>query len=549
MTKKHEFCVLRSEVKSRKVKVILRILWKSPGFGLSHSLSLIFYFLLLTFYFSFSFADVYAPTDSIVLTVGCLDSTFLTVANPDSVWFKWWRDVGGQTIVDSAKVTTGLRTGFFRKKIKASDGSNNLGIYIAEAMVYKSGKTGIKTWSWTVKAETTWANLVPHDSTLIAQIKGKADSLRFDASYYVKSTPQTAVKINGGYAGQCTTLVNAVKINGGYAGQCSSLVNPVKVNGGAVNQCTSLVNGVTVSTNNDKTNYQLADNAITNAKIANSAITNSKIAINAIGADQLAGDAAKEVAESTWYADTSGVWNGAQNRFGYWNAQRQVGSGGGGGGSCDTVPIARYTWNYVTRTLTSGAGSGANSVVIRCKQSSDSTNIAGAQIQVLDSIQNSTIGLLSSDSQGRGFFALNNGTYCVRIYKPGWQFTVPETLTVNGNEDVIYYADVFDVGSPPQASLCRVYGWIYDINNQPTVGSKIEASIKSIPLRYQNIIISPYYKTTTTDDEGFWYLDLYPNSALSPSDTKYIFFIYTPSGTILKIETTIPNQGSWELQW
>jgi hypothetical protein len=516
MRKKHEFCVLRLEVRSQKLEVKdqrLQVRKKRLNF-----LFFIFYFLLLTFNFSLSQGDIYAPTDSVVLTVGCLDTTFLNVANPDSIWFKWWRDVGGQTIVDSAKVTTGLRTGFFRKKIKASDASNNLGAYIAEAVVYKSGKTGIKTWSWTVKAE--------FDS--ITNAITDPNKANFKA---------TVVKVNGGYVGQCTTLVNPAKINGGYVGQCTTLVNPARVNGGAVNQCTSLVNGVTVSTNNDKTNYQLADNAITNSKIANSAI----------GADQLAGDAAKEVAESTWYADTSGVWNGAQNRFGYWNAQRQV--GGGVGGSCDTIPIARYTWNYVTRTLTSGAGSGANSVVIRCRQSSDSTNIAGAQIQVLDSIQNSTIGLLNSDSQGREFFALNNGTYCVRMFKPGWEFTVPETLKVSGNEDTTYYADAFDPGLPPQASLCRVYGWIYDINNQPTVGAKIEASIKIIPLRYQNIIISPYYKTTTTDDEGFWYLDLYPNSALDPSDTKYIFFIYTLSGTILKIETTIPNQGSWELQW
>jgi hypothetical protein len=167
----------------------------------------------------------------------------------------------------------------------------------------------------------------------------------------------------------------------------------------------------------------------------------------------------------------------------------------------------------------------------------------------LDLVENSTIGLLTSDSQGRGFFALDNGIYCVRMYKPGWQFTVPETLQVNGNEDTTYYADAFDPGSPPQASLCRVYGWIYDVNNLPVVGAKIEASIQTIPLRYQNIIISPYYKSTTSDEDGYWYLDLYPNSVLNPSDTKYIFFIYSPSGTILRLETTVPDQGSWELQW
>ena len=367
---------------------------------------------------STALADVYGPTDSVVLTVGCLDTTFLDIVDPDSVWFKWWRDVAGQTIVDSAKVNSSLRTGFVRHKIKASDGSNNMGTYIAEAVVYKDGKTGIKTWSWMVKAE--------FDSTI--------------------------------------NLLNTVKSN----------IDTVK------------------NEQRDST-------------------------FNAIE------DANKE----NFKADTSQIKTMNENNL--WGAS--------------------HTWNYETRTLTSGAGSGAFGVVIRCRQSSDSSNIASAQIQVLDSVENSTIGLLTSDSQGRGFFALDNGTYCVRMYKPGWQFTVPETLKVSGDEDTTYYAFAFDPGAPPQASLCRVYGWVYDVNNQPLEGAKIEASIKTIPLRYQNIIISPYYKSTTSDDAGYWYLDLYPNSILNPSDTNYIFFIYSPSGTVLRLEATVPDEGSWELQW
>jgi len=206
-------------------------------------------------------------------------------------------------------------------------------------------------------------------------------------------------------------------------------------------------------------------------------------------------------------------------------------------------------WAYATRSLTDYAGIGLNGIVIRCKQSADSIPIAGVTIQILDSLQEATCGVRTSDSQGRGFFALDDGTHCVRLSKPGWQFTVPETLKVSGDEDTTFYADAFDPGSPPQPSLCRVYGWIYDINNQPVVGTKIEASIRDIPLRYQNIIISPYYKSTTTDDEGYWYLDLYPNSTLNPSDTKYIFFIYSPSGTILRIETTVPDLENWEFTW
>jgi hypothetical protein len=450
------------------------------------------------------FADTYAPSDSIVLTVGCLDTTFLNVANPDSVWFKWWRDVGGQTLVDSAKVTSSLRSGFIRHKIKASDGSNNMGTYVAEAMVYKQGKTGIKTWSWLVKAEE--------------------------------------VKVNGGYIGQCTTLVNPAQINGGYVGECTTVVNEVRVVSSDTMKAEVL----------DKTGYSLTNDYMTKgdsslfmrtdwANIKNPTTLQNFTQTRFHFVDSLGEELTLTSVDSvrkvyivdsldqtvSAEVDTSQIKTMNENNL--WGAN--------------------YTWSYSTRTLTSGAGSGANSVVIRCKQSSDSSNIALAQIQVLDLVENSTIGLLTSDSQGRGFFALDNGIYCVRMYKPGWQFTVPETLDVNGNEDTIYYADAFDPGSPPQASLCRVYGWIYDVNNLPVVGAKIEASIQTIPLRYQNIIISPYYRSITSDDEGYWYLDLYPNLVLNPSDTKYIFFIYSPAGTILRLETTVPDQGSWELQW
>ncbi|MGB2768607.1 MAG: hypothetical protein WBC88_02650 [Candidatus Zixiibacteriota bacterium] len=208
-----------------------------------------------------------------------------------------------------------------------------------------------------------------------------------------------------------------------------------------------------------------------------------------------------------------------------------------------------FVWNHPVRTLTSDAGSGVNSVVIRCRDSSDSSTVAFAQIQVMDSTESSTIGLLTSDSQGRGFFALDNGVYSVRLYKPGWQFVVPETLTVDGDEDTIYYAQAFDPGMPPQASLCRVYGWVYDISDQPVVGTRIEAGIKRVPLRYQNLLISPYHTSALTDAQGYWYLDIYPNSALSPADTRYIFHIFSPSGTILRLEAEVPDLTSWELQW
>jgi hypothetical protein len=77
----------------------------------------------------------------------------------------------------------------------------------------------------------------------------------------------------------------------------------------------------------------------------------------------------------------------------------------------------------------------------------------------------------------------------------------------------------------------------------------VEAKISTTPLRYQSVLISPYYKTTNTDSDGYWYLDLYPNSILTPSNTQYDFTIYIPYGTILKLKTSVPEQSSWGLGW
>jgi hypothetical protein len=237
----------------------------------------------------------------------------------------------------------------------------------------------------------------------------------------------------------------------------------------------------------------------------------------------------------------------AQRRIRYVDSLGEEISGGGTATNPDT--IANHVWIWNSRTLTSGAGAGANQVIINTKQSSDSTPIAGAQVQVLNYEQTATIGLLTTNPSGQATFALDNAIYKVRMFKPGWQFNVPESLVVSGNSTATFYASVFDPGLPPSAALCRVYGWIKDLKGLPVVGAVIDAKIVSTPLRYQSVLISPYYKTTNTDSDGYWYLDLYPNSRLSPSNTQYDFTIYIPYGTILKLKTTIPEQSSWELQW
>ena len=207
-------------------------------------------------------------------------------------------------------------------------------------------------------------------------------------------------------------------------------------------------------------------------------------------------------------------------------------------------------WSYGTRTLTSGAGTGANQVILTVKQSSDSTPIASAQVQILNQGQTATIGLLTTNPSGLATFALDNAIYKVRLFKPGWQFTVPESVVVSGNTSKTFYGSIFNPGSPPSPSLCRVYGWVNNLSGVGDSGMIIAARIKTAPLRYQTAIISPYEKRDTTNSQGYWYLDLYPDTLLTPSGTKYEFMMFKTVGTIRKdTAVTVPNQNCWQYQW
>jgi hypothetical protein len=210
---------------------------------------------------------------------------------------------------------------------------------------------------------------------------------------------------------------------------------------------------------------------------------------------------------------------------------------------------ASYIWSYTTRTLTSGTGTGVNQVILTTKQSSDSTPIASAQVQVLNYEQTATIGLLTTNPSGRATFALDDATYKVRMFKPGWQFTVPESLVVSGNTNKTYYAGIFNPGTPPSAEYCLVYGWV-DTLGLPVSGATVVASIDYYPLYYGALLLNPYARFTTTDSMGYWELNLYINSLLTPATTKYQIWIYIPQGNLFYSNTVIvPNQPSWRFTY
>jgi len=89
------------------------------------------------------------------------------------------------------------------------------------------------------------------------------------------------------------------------------------VQGNVTGSVGSVVSGVTVSTNNDKTGYGLADGAITSTKFASGAITSSAIAANAIDSSQFTQAAADKVWNTTVRTITGGTITTNNDKTGY----------------------------------------------------------------------------------------------------------------------------------------------------------------------------------------------------------------------------------------
>lgn len=193
-------------------------------------------------------------------------------------------------------------------------------------------------------------------------------------------------------------------------------------------------------------------------------------------------------------------------------------------------------------------GAGSHAVTINVKQGS--VPIAGVQVQVVDSAtQLATQSIGNTDANGGIKFNLNAGFYFVRLFKPGYLFAAPETLLISGATTKNYSGSLFDPGAPSSPSLCRVYGWVFGLSADSLAGVTVAAEIKTSPLKAGSLVISPYLKAAATNSSGYWYLDLYPNSGLTPASTKYEFTIYLASTPIAKRTVVVPNQSSWQFTW
>lgn len=515
------------------------------------------------------FYDGTGPRDSVWMNVATFD-TLGYQTNADSIWF--WRFFRA-ALVDSTILTSSTRTGYYITGKRAFDGTN-YGEYNVKITWKVQGKYFTKPESYTVFPDSVLAvgRLSTNNDKINYQLASGQVVARADSVTGVGRIQTNQDKTNYQLAsGQ--VIARADSVTG--AGRLTTNLDKTNyqlASGQVVARADSVTGTGRLNLNLDKTNYRLSSQGRADIWIEDTTGENSgwaqffKGRLDAnissrstfnVNSESVTVDKSNlGTVQANLIPEDSNLLAGIKAKTDklLFDAQdslvidygRIPAVGGGSATNPDT--IANHVWIWGTRTLTSGSGTGANQVIINTFQLPDSIPVIGAQVQVLNQNQSATVGLLNSSSTGQAIFALDNGIYKLRMYKSGWVFTVPESIIVSGNLADTFYANLFNPGNPPAANLCRVYGWIRDLKGQPVASVTVEAKISTTPLRYQTVLLSPYYKTTSTDSDGYWYLDLYPSSILTPSNTQYDFTIYIPYGTILKLKTLVPEQSSWQLQ-
>jgi hypothetical protein len=194
-----------------------------------------------------------------------------------------------------------------------------------------------------------------------------------------------------------------------------------------------------------------------------------------------------------------------------------------------------------------GGGTEACTLFVR-QDSTAPIQSARIVIRTLDQSATKVPGLFT-DVNGKGIAELDPASYFISITANNYVPLV-DTLVVSQNATWLFNMDPYDPGNPPAPDLCRVYGWVYDIGGENLADVTVSAEIPSDyqPVKYGDVIITPFKKSTCSDSTGYWEIDLFPNSVLSQPDSKYQFVIEYPSGVILKSKAAVPDTVTWQFR-
>jgi hypothetical protein len=111
----------------------------------------------------------------------------------------------------------------------------------------------------------------------------------------------------------------------------------------------------------------------------------------------------------------------------------------------------------------------------------------------------------TTDALGQVAFALDDGTYKVRLRKAFVSFTVPETLVVSGATTETYEGVPFSA-TPPSPGMQTLYGYAKTISSVAAGGDTVTVAPQKQILDGQ--VISSEPGTATVDSDGYFEIAL-----------------------------------------
>ena len=249
---------------------------------------------------------------------------------------------------------------------------------------------------------------------------------------------------------------------------------------------------------------------------------------------------------------------------GFWHKIANRADSGAVGSGVDSASIAAAVWNtpqanhtaagtfgkYLDSEISGiGSGSGVYSCMLVAYDSTVAQVIPNATVVIRNLQQTSLVALGKTDTNGEVDLNLDEGDYLAVVSASGYLFEPFDTISIASDAVDTVFGDQFDPGSPSSPNLCRVYGFLGDVQGVSQEGAALTAYLPSGIVRHGETIVSPSTVSTSTNEDGYFFLDLIPSDQLTPSGTMYEFCLTRQDGTILRQRLAVPDSTAWLLSW
>ncbi|RKX17811.1 MAG: hypothetical protein DRP26_06325, partial [Candidatus Zixiibacteriota bacterium] len=146
----------------------------------------------------------------------------------------------------------------------------------------------------------------------------------------------------------------------------------------------------------------------------------------------------------------------------------------------------------------SGGGTEPETLVVGYTQEGFFYPIEGARVTVrtIDGTTTKVPGL-RTDVNGRRILELDPDSFYVALTANNYVQKIDTLIVETGGGKDTLYMSPFDPGQPADPSLCRVYGWVYDISGDNLSGIEVTAEIPRDyhPVKYSGIVITPFSRS------------------------------------------------------